>query len=99
MPSHQINFAVPRSDTIEFPSHLLAKGRYKLVVSADDSVEIEGNRDGLLYLAEVFARFALGGYQSGFHAHLPLDSEYGGPNVNNRPELTVTFVADRVGRP
>lgn len=89
MPSHVISFEVGRPDTIDFPSHLLTDGRYEFTVGEDRSVEIKGNRDGLLYLAEVLVRFALGGYAPDFHAHLPLDSEVDGPNTDNQPELTI----------
>ena len=36
-----------------------------------------GNRNGLLYLANVLAMAALGGYKRGFHVHLPFDSSSG----------------------
>ena len=95
MPSHSINFEVRRSDTIEFPSHLLTEGRYEFVVGEDGSIEIKGNRDGLLYLAEVLVRFALGGYEADFHAHMPMDSQVGGPNIDNLPELTIFGPSDK----
>ncbi len=89
MPSYSITFDVRRPDTIEFPAHLLQSGRYELRVGEGGGVELTGNRDGLLYLAEVLVRFAIGGYVSDFHAHLPLNSDEGGPNVDSRPELTI----------
>ncbi len=89
MPTHVISFEVPRADTIEFPSDRLTDGRYEFTVGGGQSVEIRGNREGLLYLAEVLVRFALGGYGDGFHAHLPLNSEAGGPNIDSSPELTI----------
>jgi hypothetical protein len=90
MPSYKIEFQVGRRDTIEFPAQLLESGNYEIKVgSADGSVEIIGNRDGLLYLAQVLVRFAIGGYSPGFHAHLPLSSAALGPSLQAAPELTI----------
>ncbi len=52
-------------------------------------VNLFGNRDGLLYVANVLIRCALGGYTTGFHVHLPMDSSVSGPNIDASPEFTV----------
>lgn len=73
MPSHRFSWVVSDPSQMELPSHLLENGRYVVEVR-DGDVYVFGNRDGLLYLAEVIARCALGGYAEGFHIHLPMDS-------------------------
>ena len=89
MPSYTISFDVGRADTLELPSVLLTEGTYRLNVEEDGSVELSGNRDGLLYLAEVLVRCALGEYVVGQHVHLPLDGSFSGPNLDASPELTI----------
>lgn len=65
----------PGSSSVSLPTHLLAVGgRYQVQVS-DGDVYVAGNREGLLYLAEAIAACALGGFQDGFHMHLPLSAE------------------------
>lgn len=97
MPTHSIDFEVRRPDTIDLPVHLLESGKYEVVVDKAGGVEISGNRNGLLYLAEVLVRCAIGSYDPGFHVHLPLSSRTLGPNIDARPELTL-FGADPRGR-
>lgn len=89
MPSYTISFDVRRPDTVDLPAALLSDGTYTLKVEEDGSVEIIGNRDGLLYLAEVLVRCALGKYTAGQHVHLPLDGSFSGPNLDASPELTI----------
>lgn len=98
MPTHTISFDVRRADTMELPSALLADGSYRITVENDGSVEITGNRDGLLYLAEVLARCAIGEYARGHHVHLPLDSSVLGPNTDARPELTIYAASSTMPR-
>lgn len=76
MPQHRFSWVVKDPSEIDLPSHLLENGTYKIEVR-DGDVYVFGNRDGLLYLAEVIARCALGGYTEGFHVHLPFDSDAG----------------------
>lgn len=73
MPDYVISFdEVQDRDTMALPNALLARGgRYQVQVHGGD-VFIAGNREGLLYLAEVLGRCALGGYARGFHVHLPM---------------------------
>ena len=87
MPEYHIRFDSTH-DTIQFPTQLLKRGRYRIGVEEND-VSIYANKDGLLYLAEVFVRCALGEHSKGFHLHLPMSSDEKGPNVNMRPELTL----------
>jgi hypothetical protein len=96
VPSYTITFDVRRPDTMDLPSSLLSNGVYKLAVAEDGSVEIAGNRDGLLYLAEVLVRCAIGEYTAGHHVHFPLDSSHSGPNLDASPELTIHAAVDRL---
>lgn len=89
MPSYTISFEVRRPDTVDLPTALLSQGAYQFTVDEDGSVEIAGNRDGLLFLSEVLVRCALGEYTAGQHVHLPLDSRDSGPNLDASPELTI----------
>ncbi len=92
MPTHQIAFEVPDPEIMELPSEFMRRGgRYQIRVENGD-VSIFGNRDGLLYLAEILARCALGGYVEGFHVHVPAKSDLSPPAVG--PELVV-FAAQR----
>jgi hypothetical protein len=94
VPTYNIAFDDHRPDTLELPAALLAAGVYTLEVENDGSVEISGNRDGLLYLAEVLVRCALGEFVAGHHVHLPLDSRTSGPNLDARPELTINVALE-----
>lgn len=89
MPEYCVAFEDPKPDSLDFPYRLLRTGSYKVAVDEDRSVTITGNRDGLLYLAEVLVRCAISGYAPGFHVHLSLGSAVRGPNVDCSPELTV----------
>jgi hypothetical protein len=95
MPTYSVSFDVSRADTLDLPVSLLDKGKYQVKADKDGSVEISGNRDGLLYLAEVLVRCAIGSYKPGFHLHLPLDSDVRGPNVDASPELTIHAASPR----
>lgn len=97
MPTYTVAFELRQADTLELPAHLLAGGRYRVKTEGDGSVEISGNRDGLLYLAEVLVRCAIGGFSPGFHVHVPLSGDERGPNLEARPELTI-YCADPRGR-
>jgi hypothetical protein len=97
MPSYTIRFEVKRPNTIDFPTDLLVDGNYEFTISEQRGIELHGNRDGLLYLAEVLTRFALGGYEQGFHAHFPLLSATDGPNIDSAPELTIYAASEPDG--
>jgi hypothetical protein len=88
MPEYCVSFGDPKPDSLEYPFRLLRTGWYKAVVD-HLGVTITGNRDGLLYLAEVLVRCAISGYEPGFHVHMSLDSSVKGPNIDCSPELTV----------
>jgi len=95
VPTHTISFEVADPSIIELPQHLLREGgRYSVEVGAGD-VTIWGNAQGLLYLAEVLVRCALGEHTLGLHVHLPQDASvmHEGPATSIQPELTV-FAAD-----
>ena len=91
---YKIQFKVDRADTMELPDRLLKKGRYLVSVEPRGTVTVRGNKEGMLYLAEVLARCALGNYQLGFHVHLPRDSRDAGPNTDAKPELTFYSAED-----
>ena len=95
MPTYSISFEVARADTLDLPVRLLDTGKYQIKVEKEGGIEITGNRDGLLYLAEVLVRCAIGSYEPGFHLHLPLDSATQGPNVDASPELTINAASPR----
>lgn len=88
MPTYTVDFEVGEPETITLPTHLQS-GEYLVRVEHDGSVEISGDRDGLLYLAEVLVRCAIGGYLPEFHVHIPLSTAERGPNLDARPELTI----------
>jgi len=96
MPQYQLAFDVKKSNTIELPAELLALGHYRLECESDGSINLYGNRDGLLYVANVLIRCALGGYDPGFHVHLPTDSSADGPNIDLKPEFTI-YASDSGG--
>lgn len=89
MPEYQVAFEVRKPGWIDLPAELLTDGHYRVECERNGSVNVFGNKDGLLYLANVLIRCALGGYESGFHVHLPMDSSEGGPNIDCKPELTI----------
>ena len=89
MPEYSVSFELEKPNTLSFPEGLLDAGRYKVVMDERLGVTISGNRDGLLYLAEVLVRCAISGYDAGFHVHLSLDSSTEGPNIDCSPELTL----------
>lgn len=93
MPQHCITFEPIDRRTMKLPSDKLEAGRYVVQVEQGGSVTVLGNRDGLLYLAEVIVQCALGEYERGFHVHLPLSSNVHGPNIDMQPELTI-YAAD-----
>ncbi len=95
MPTYTIDFCVPEPSTIELPQHLLRDGGKYAVEVKDGDVTIWGNSAGLLYLAEVIVRCAIGGHPSTLHVHLPQDGSVArkGPTVGIQPELTI-FASD-----
>jgi hypothetical protein len=96
MPDYRVAFDVRKQNAIDLPAELLTDGQYRVECENDGSVNVFGNKDGLLYLANVLIRCALGGYESGFHVHLPLDSSASGPNIDSSPELTIYAAGARV---
>lgn len=90
MPEYTVAFEVEKPNRIHLPAELLADdGQYRVECETDGSVNVFGNKNGLLYVANVLIRCALGEYEPGFHVHLPLDSSMAGPNINASPELTI----------
>jgi len=89
MPEYRVAFDVRKANAIDLPAELLTDGQYRVECESDGSVNVFGNKDGLLYLANVLVRCALSGYEPGFHVHLPMDSSVSGPNVDAKPELTI----------
>jgi hypothetical protein len=90
MPAYTVSFVTRRQDSMELPAHLIhSGGEYRVEPGPGGGIAILGNRDGLLYLAEVLIRAAIGEYDQEFHLHLPLDSRREGPNTDARPELTI----------
>lgn len=88
-----ISFDSGSPDTIELPNHRYAAGKYRIDVDAAGGVDVFGDRDGLLYLAEVIVRCALGSHSAGFHVHLPKDGVASGPDTTGAPELTIYSAA------
>jgi len=97
MPSLEISFDVKDPNRIELPNHLLRSGGNYLVEVRDGDIYVWGNADGLRYLAEAFARLAVGGYARTLHVHLPADSRLIGQPINAQesPQL-VLFAASEV---
>jgi hypothetical protein len=89
MPEYCVAFEVKRPNRLDLPAELLERGHYRVEADRDGSVTFFGNQDGLLYLANVLVRCALGGYTPDFHVHLPVDSSVQGPNIDLKPELTI----------
>jgi len=91
MPEYSTRFTVPDNRTIEFPHELLSQGGWYEIQQHDGDTYVNGNRNGLLYLAEVLIRCAIGNYVEGFHVHLALspDQESGGPSQQPIDELVV----------
>jgi hypothetical protein len=58
---------------------------------------VNGNRNGLLYIAEVLIRCAYGNYVEGFHVHLPLlsDRASGGSPDHPMDELVVLGASEQ----
>jgi hypothetical protein len=96
MPEYRVAFDVRKANVIDLPAELLTHGHYRLECERDGSVNLFGNRDGLLYVANVLIRCALGRYDAGFHVHLPMDSSASGPNIDLKPELTI-YASDAGG--
>lgn len=89
MPEYTVTFDVPDDRTMLMPGAELSGGHYELKADSDGNIDISGDRQGLLYLAEVIVRAAIGGYEPGFHVHLPARGVGTGPNVNGEPEVIV----------
>jgi len=75
MSEYSTRFTVPDNRTIELPYELLSQGGWYEIQSHDGDIYLNGNRNGLLYIAEVLIRCATGNYVEGFHVHLPLASD------------------------
>ena len=90
MPDYRIAFETSNPNTMRMPADLLKSGGVYLIEEGPSrGVQIRGNKEGLLYLAEVLVRAAIGGHSEDFHVHLPMFSDDGGPNIDGRPELTI----------
>jgi hypothetical protein len=89
----------PGRDVLSLPNHRHTGGRYSVRADSDGSVEILGDRDGLLYLAEVIVSCALADLSPGFHVHLPIDGVANEPDTEAVAEVTVysatTLIAPR----
>jgi len=91
MPEYSTRFTVSDNRTIELPYQLLSEGGWYEIQERDGDIYVNGNRNGLLYLAEVLIRCATGNYVDGFHVHLPMLSNPvpEGPPQNPIDELVV----------
>jgi hypothetical protein len=89
MPEYCVSFDQPKANTLVFPSDLQTTGWYNVDIDDSLGVTVTGNRDGLLYLAELLVRCAITGYDPGFHVHMALNSAKRGPNIDCSPELTL----------
>jgi len=92
MPEYSTRFTVPNNQPIELPHELISEGGWYEIQLRDGDVYVNGNRKGLLYIAEVMIRCAIGDYVDGFHVHLPLLSELksgGGPLQHPIDELVI----------
>lgn len=76
-------------DALRLPNSRHAGGHYSIRGEGDGSVEIMGDRAGLLYLAEVIASCALADLSPGFHVHLPTEGVASEPDLSGGPEVTV----------
>ncbi|GEM_PF-1640363 len=74
---------------MHIPNLKYAGGHYRIRAEVDGSVEIFGDRQGLLYLAEIIAGCALGDLSAGFHVHLPRLGVASEPDTSGDVELTV----------
>ena len=95
MAEYVVRFDAAKHNTISHPRELLSSGgRYRVDVLADGSIDVYGNRDGLLYLANILVQCAVAGLDPGCHVHLRLDSvDDTGPNQTCAPEPTL-YAAD-----
>lgn len=90
MREYTMKFDPPDRNTMHLPVQLLRDGGRYLVQVRDGDVYVSGNKNGLLYLAEVLVQAAVGEFSETFHVHLPLDSAAGPPSpVEARSELVV----------
>ncbi len=96
MPSLEIKFDVKDPNQIDLPNQLLRTGGNYLVEVKDGDFYVWGNSAGLRYLAEVFARLAVGGYTKTLHVHLPADSKLVGQpeKAHEGPELVLFAASD-----
>lgn len=78
---------------VKLPSRRFSSGTYRIITDSAGGVDVFGNRDGLLYLAEVIVRCALGNHSDGFHVHLPNAGVSQQPDVSGEPELTIYSAA------
>lgn len=76
-------------NAIDFPTQKYQPGAYRIRPDAEGGVEVSGNKNGLLFLAEVLTRCALADLEPGFHVHLPLEGVMSGPDTSGGPELTL----------
>ena len=59
----------------------LEGGETLAVEQCNDSAFLYANKKGCLVLAKIFAKLAMGDYQTGFHLHLQQDFAEAGPDV------------------
>ncbi len=78
MPEYTINFETPDPRSMELPYELLRDGGQYYVEVLSGDVYVSGNKEGLLYLAELIARCAIGGYEEYFHVHVSMNSTQSG---------------------
>ncbi len=60
MPEYAISFTDEGVDVVKLPNRRFSSGAYRIVTDNAGGVDVFGTRDGLLYLAEVIVRCALG---------------------------------------
>jgi hypothetical protein len=85
MPEYSTRFTVPDNQTIELPNELLNQGGWYEIQDNNGDIYVNGNRNGLLYIAEVLIRCATGNYVEGFHVHLPLLSDHASGGAPQQP--------------
>jgi hypothetical protein len=89
MPKYCVTFEVTDPGRFDMPVGEFENGCYEVIVNPDGGVDVFGNRQGLLYLAEVLTRCAIGGFEPGVHVHLQTRGLANGPNLDGSPELTI----------
>jgi len=92
---HSFNIEQLARDEIRTPNAKYAQGQYQIRTDSEGSIQVFGDRQGLLYIAEVIATCAVGDLSSGFHVHIPCNGVAAGPTDMGEKELTVYSASTR----